>query len=200
MLPMRPFLFSLVFLAACGKDSETSHSLVDAALRLRSARERGDTESVRALLAADSRIWFEERTGPGSQVDPEGRGPWAEWDRFFRSRSRVLESSVQSDTAVVLLAEEINDFYRLLDRPPKRVRITYSFDASGRIAGTLVQSVDDGRGGPGRMPEFEAWARTNHPDVLKRILPAGEVDPSHPGAWRDLLVAWRAESGLPLLD
>jgi len=60
-----------------------------------------------------------------------------DWDRYFRSTSSVDGFIVEKRT-VRLTVTEVNDWYRLVDRPPSRYYMSYDFDDRGRITGVLV--------------------------------------------------------------
>jgi hypothetical protein len=159
------------------------------------ARDGGHRALARAYLAPDARMWFGERSGTGQPL-LDGEGPWADWDRQMRTRRRYLSFDV-AEGVVTVDVEVDNDFYALLDRPPKRSRITYTLDAEQSIEGILVQDEDEID--RGRFDEFLRWARQEAPAELAEIYPAGEILPTAASArrWRILLERWRSASGLP---
>lgn len=172
---------------------------VAAVLRFRTAQERKDVAAQRALLAADSRVWYEKKEGPGEQREPDGGGgTWADWDHFFRSEN-VLEDAVAEGPTVRATIREINDWYRLVGRPPSRYYMTYYLDASGRIEGTLVHQIPGAPKTADRLPEFKDWARSERPGLLEKLMPEGKIVPSLDRAklWKDALLAWRQAKGLP---
>jgi hypothetical protein len=194
------FLLVLVATATClraGIDSE--NPLAASVLRIRTAQAKGDVTTQSALLSADSRIWYENKEGPGEMRQPEARGgSWGDWDSFFRSES-VREDAVVEGRTVRTTIREINDWYRLVDRPPSRYYMTYYFDATGRIEGTLVHQIPGVPRSQGRLSEFEEWARTDRPGLLEKLMPEGRIVPSLDLAklWKESLLAWRKARGLP---
>ncbi len=195
-----PLLLCLIATATClGAEIDGTHPLVVSVLHFRTAQEKGDVATQRALLSADSRIWYEKKEGPGERREPEtGRGSWADWDRFFRSET-VLEGAVVEGRTVRTTIREINDWYRLVERPPSRYHMTYSFDAAGRIEGTLVHQIPGASKSSDRLGEFKEWARAERPGLLEKLMPEGKIVPSLDRAklWKQSLVAWRKARGLP---
>ena len=97
------------------------------------------------------------------------------------------------------LVDEINDYYRLTERGSQPYRLTYFFDADGRVAGELVASVPTNSSG--KEKEFQAWAKAHEPDEYAYLRPDGRIDPTGDRAprTRALLLRWRAAAGLPRL-
>jgi len=160
-----------------------------------------DPEAAKRFYAPDSRIWFGSREGPGKLRKLDGKGPWADWDEFFNSESEPRSFERKGRTVSVVLIE-INDFYRLIERQPSPVRLTYEFDDDDRVTGTLVQSVDDGEEKADRFDEAKAWIEAHHPGVTEELMPGGELNPSLDRArrWKVLLNEWREAVGLERID
>ena len=55
--------------------------LVTKVKAFRTAVKGGDTETAASYLAADPRVWFGEKEGPGHPLTLAG-GPWRHWDRI----------------------------------------------------------------------------------------------------------------------
>ena len=120
------------------------------------ARKRGDEAAARALMSPDARIWWEKRAGPG---EPWGLvSKWSGWDAYFHSQNDYSDFREAGDT-VTASGVEINDFYRLIERPPQRFRATWWLDSSGKIAGFLYEPRGSTVPGQDRLEEFKAWAR-----------------------------------------
>ncbi len=190
-------MFSLLLpnvesIAAC---QSSIHPLIRKVIAYHEAQERGDKSAAKNLFAQDSRIWYEKKEGPGAKRNG-GEGPWAEWDRYFKARAVYYEYRAE-DATVAFRLLETNDFYRLIDRPPSRVQITYYFNREEKIDGTLVEAVESGA--KDRMAEFKEWASRNRPEELKYLMPEGKIVPSLERArrWRAILDEWRAAAGLP---
>ena len=130
--------------------------------------------------------------------EPSGDGPWAEWDREMKSTSTTHEYTVNSNELVTVVSET-NDYFKLLDRKSMPYLITYWFDEDERIEGMLISSLPKEPKNKGRFEEFKAWADEHHPGVLDELEPEGRIIPSKENAirWRELLIEWRADVGLP---
>ena len=178
------------------RPAAAGRALVEQASRFRSLVEQGDHVAARALMAPDARRWWDSRDGPGRPwvVDHGSPGPWAGWDRHFRSE-RVLAGWRVSGLSATAFILERNDFYRLLERAPPLNEVTYYFDAAGRIDGLLISSR--GPRDPGRTEQFLEWARVHEPAELAVLMPNSEIDPSgdNPPRFRRLLNRWREATG-----
>ncbi|MHC4989792.1 MAG: DUF1573 domain-containing protein [Planctomycetota bacterium] len=163
------------------------------------ARKRGDRDVVTAMLSDDSRIWFGAREGEGTPRREDGDGPWAGWDREMNQASRT-EQWAADGNAVTALLTETNDWYRLLDRPPARIQLTWWLDEEQRIEGFLVAGLPRDPDAPNRYDQFETWAKAHHLEALEELMPDDEIVPSRENAqrWRTLLFAWRRAEGLPI--
>lgn len=176
-----------------------AHPLVRRLDTYRAAKKRGDYDIAAKYLASDARIWFEKKEGPGHPLRAKG-GPWADWDRFFRAKSTRKDVRVVDGT-VTYISRETNDFYRLLDRVSTPARVTYYFDDDRLITGMLYAGLGHKRP-PDRKPEFVAWANQHHPGEIDRLEPNDKIVPTLENAkrWKQLLVQWRAEAGLPAIE
>jgi imidazolonepropionase-like amidohydrolase len=162
------------------------------------AKDRGDRSAAQAMLAPGARSWFDERKGEGDPYGLDGR--WSGWDAFFRTKNTYSDWT-QGRDSVTAAGEEINDFYRLIERSPTRFRATWWLDSDGRISGFLYEP----RGAvvPGdRFADFKAWARGAKPAELESLMPNGRIDPSgdRPQRFRALLEEWRRAAKLPPVD
>lgn len=166
------------------------HPLVARVEAFCAARAAADTAALAALLADDSRVWYGSRDGDGVRRTIDGRGAWSDWDREMFATVETDEFVVNGRT-VSAYVRESNDYYRLLERAPSQLRVSYTFDADDRIAETLVEgrssTVED------RLESFLAWAGAHHADELAVIRPGGRIAPSAENAkrWKALLRAWR---------
>jgi imidazolonepropionase-like amidohydrolase len=166
---------------------------------LMAARRKGDEGAARALMGPDPRIWFDERSGPG---EPWGLvTKWTHWDEYFRSRNDYSNFREAGDV-VTADGIEINDFYRLIERPPQKFRGTWWIDESGRIAGFLYAPRGSTGSGEDRLPEFQAWARKTNPAELDYLMPGGRFDPTgdRPERFKAILLEWRKAAGLPPVE
>jgi predicted enzyme related to lactoylglutathione lyase len=176
---------------------------VDTVEAFRAAREAGDHELARSFPGADPRVRYEARAGEGDPLKL-GAGRWRTWDEHFNGRSELGPWTVEADR-VWAVAEETNDYFRLLEREDvSRYRITYSLDGDGKIEGYMISPADPDRPSPprkDRFAEFEAWARAEHPEEWQYLRPGGKLDPTGDRAPRTrlLLRAWRKQVGLPAL-
>ncbi|MGH7457390.1 MAG: hypothetical protein ACRENG_38935, partial [bacterium] len=164
----------------------------------RQANSEHDTALVQALLAKGAARWYEKKEGSGIPIKPAGKGPWSDWDEYFKGSSQVESYKVDSSQVTIRLME-INDFYRLIERGPAPVNLTYYFDADEKITGILVFSAGKTAD---RFDEFKKWAAKNRPDDLKYLMPEGEIIPTLDRAkkWRSILNEWRKSLGLPVIE
>lgn len=205
------FVTALCSLCCAAATSDAQHAPVDTATAkapehrwIRLAREyrravtEGDTARVAALQAPNARVWFDEKSGPGRPLSAKGKGPWADWDAFFRARSRQSDYVVEGN-AVRFTNLETNDWFRLVERVSLPYHILYFFDDEDRIAGKLVRAIEGQERPPDRQDEFEAWAAKKHPGLLATLMPDGRIDPRLENArlWKKHLQEWRADVGLP---
>ena len=176
-------------------------TLVEQAIRFRTLVQRGDMDAARAMMAHGARRWWDRREGPGQPwtLDAASPGPWAGWDRHFRSKKVLAgwQASASSATAHIV---ERNDYYRLLERDAPTNRVTYFFDGEGRIEGLLIGGA--GPRDPGRTEEFLSWARAHEPAEIAALMPGGQIDPAgdHPIRFRRLLGRWRQATGRDPID
>ena len=161
-------------------------------MSVRAERARAFLAGDNTVLAEDSRVWYERREGPGEKRDPEGKDAYADWDEWFQATKEYSFAGESGDSVVFVLTEN-NNFYRLIDRPPSRVRLTYWFDERNRITGTLVRGMPNDPTRGDRLPEFKRWLAANHPDELAYLLPEGRIVPDLERAkrWSALLMLWR---------
>ncbi len=187
-----------------------AHRNVETVGSFPAARQRSDYASARALLAPDPRIWYEEKSGAGAPWNSEG-GRWKAWDEHFRGVATPGKWHVADGGLVVWsVFTEINDYYRLTDRGPQKVRLTYFFDVEGRITGYMVQGDPAFTGadpalieaGREHVRQFEEWAARTHPQEWAYLRPGGEIDPTDDRAARTraLLDAWRRATDQPRID
>ena len=176
-----------------------THPLVRRLDAYRAAKKRGDYDTAAKYLDADARIWFEKKEGPGHPLRAKG-GPWADWDRFFKAKSTRKDVRV-IDGTVTYISREMNDYYSLLDRVSTPARVTYYFDDDRLITGMLYAGLGHTRP-PDRKAEFVAWANEHYPGELERLEPDDRIVPTLENAkrWKQLLVRWRGEAGLPVIE
>ena len=166
---------------------------------LMAARKSGDEAAALALMAPDPRIWFDKRSGPG---EPWGLvTKWTHWDEYFHSRNDYSNFR-EAGGVVTADGTEINDFYRLIERPPQKFRGTWWIDESGRISGFLYAPRGSTGSGEDRLEEFEAWARKTNPAELDYLMPSGRFDPTgdRPERFKAILLDWRRAAGLPPIE
>ncbi len=174
--------------------------LVQKVKAFRAAKAAKDSTLTRSMLAPGAAQWFERKEGPGIPIKPSGEGVWSQWDRYFNARSEIESQSVDNNAVTVRIIE-INDFYRLIERPATPVNVTYFFDSDERISGILVFRAE-GERPKDRFDEFKAWAKKNRPEDLKELMPEGEIVPTLDRAqkWRVILNEWRQAVGLPVVE
>ena len=175
-----------------------THPLTKSLDEYRAAKKRGDYAAAGRYLADDARIWFGRKEGDGAPLRARG-GPYADWDKEFRSTSTRTTPRVEGRT-ITYESTEINDFYRLTNRTPTPALITYYFDDTGKITGMFYRGKDakpKQPPPPDKYDEFKAWAAKRYPALLD----SDEMSiPNNPKRWRALLVEWRADVGLPVIE
>jgi imidazolonepropionase-like amidohydrolase len=162
---------------------------------LMAARKAGDEAAARAQMAPDPRIWFDKRSGPG---EPWGLVTnWTHWDDYFHSQSDYSNFREAGD-AINADGTEINDFYRLIERPPQKFRATWWIDASGKVLGFLYEPRGSTAAVEDRFDQFKEWARKTKPAELDYLMPGGRIDPTgdRPERFHAILVEWRKAAGL----
>ena len=156
------------------------------------------TAAAGRYLAADARIWFGRKEGDGAPLRARG-GPYADWDKEFRSTSTRTKPRVEGRT-ITYESTEINDFYRLTNRTPTAALITYYFDDAGEITGMFYRGKEakpKEPPPPDKYDEFKTWAAKRYPGLLE----SEEMSiPNNPKRWRALLVEWRADVRLPVIE
>jgi len=190
---MRYVYISLALLAFLPIGGGCASPLVRNLESFRAAKKAGDYETASKYITDDARIWWTKKEGPGSPLTAKG-GPYRHWDKEFNSTSTKSDFRVEGNT-VTYVSREMNDFYRLTDHTPGPALITYYFNDDGKITGMFYRALDPAsRRPPDRRKEFEAWASEKYPGLLD----SEEMKiPNNPKRWRELLVQWRADVGLP---
>lgn len=181
---------------ATGTLTGCTHPLVRKLDEFRQAKKRGDYAVASTYLSPNARIWFDRKEGAGAELKARG-GPYKDWDREFRSKSTRKKVRVRSNT-VSYVSREINDWYRLLDRVPTAARITYYFNDEQKICGMLYEGLSAQKARPpDRLCEFKKWAGERYPGLLD----SDEMTiPRNPKRWRELLIEFRRETGLPPIE
>jgi hypothetical protein len=189
------------------QEKSEDHPLIKKMNAYRQANADHDTARVQALLAKGAARWYEKKEGPGmpikyagsTELAEVGKGPWSDWDEYFKGKSQIESYKVDSNQVTIRLME-INDFYRLIERGPAPVNLTYYFDTDEKITGVLVFSA--GKKTADRFDEFKKWAEKNRPDDLKYLMPEDEIIPTLGRAkkWRAVLNEWRKSIGLAAIE
>ena len=166
---------------------------------LMAARKAGDEAAASALMAPDPRIWFDKRSGPGEAWGLVSK--WSHWDDYFHSRNDYSGFREAGDV-VTADGTEINDFYRLIERPPQKFRATWWMDASGKISGFLYEPRGSTAAVEDRFDQFKEWARKTKPAELDYLMPGGRIDPTgdRPERFHAILLEWRKAAGLPPIE
>ena len=178
--------------------NDQHHPLIKKVNAYRTASAEHDTARAQAMLAKGAARWYEKKEGPGMPIKLGGKDPWSDWDEYFKGSSEVESYKVDRNQVTIRLVE-INDFYRLIERGPAPVNLTYYFDADEKITGILVFSAGKQAD---RLGEFKKWAQKNRPQDLKYLLPEGKIVPTLDRAkkWREVLNEWRSSAGLPKIE
>ncbi len=197
-------LMTFVLLLVCpllllAQKNDADHPLAQKVMAYRQAIAGHDTARIQAMLAKGAARWYEKKEGPGALIKSADKGPWSDWDAYFKGKSQIEHYKVDSQQVTIRLLE-INDFYRLTERGPAPVNLTYYFDTNEKITGILVFSA--GQKTTDRFEEFKKWAEKNRADDLKYLMPEGELIPTLDRAkkWRAILNEWRRSIGLPVIE
>lgn len=162
------------------------------------AAKSDDRSKMESFFAADARIWFDQKTGPGSSV---AVSPWRAWDDELHAQ-HVVESAAMDANTVRITSTETNDFARLIDFPGWRATSTYWFNGKGEITAQLYEPMDTT---PSFRESFKPaleWTRANRPGELHAIYPNNDFAPSADTAkrWRAVLIEWRQATGKPAIE
>ncbi|MCW5911539.1 MAG: hypothetical protein KIT62_10715 [Cyclobacteriaceae bacterium] len=141
-------------------------------------------------VAPGMRIWYTEKSGEGQKWNPNSA--WTKWDEYFKSEKSYGEFSTDSNSVSVIVMET-NELFRLIERKPAPVQLTWWLNKENKIEGYLVKSLADATH-TDRLDEFAAWARKNYPEELNYLMPGGNINPEEdrPGRWEKILKEWRA--------
>lgn len=158
--------------------------------RFLALRAQGKEAEARAMLAPDARIWFEERQGDGAPWTFPGR--WTHWDDYFNGQISYANWR-QAGNQVTADGREINDFYRLIERPRQSFQASWWLDEQGRLTGFLFKPIRRPGANRDRLDEVKLWAKQRRPAELEYLMPNGEIDPTGDRAqrWQVMLVEWR---------
>ncbi len=213
-IPIAVLAASMLLLPGCALNERTPRaqpSMITKVESYRAARESGDFDTARALLADDARVWYEQREGEGNPWRPGKGGRWSAWDKHFNSQSTPGPWHT-AEHSVWRINREWNEYYDLIERTDDpSYRITYFFDAddAGKISGYMISAADPDAPKPpadaprsDRFDEIEAWAKANHPDEWEYLRPAGKLDPTgdRPRRTRALINQWRTTVGLEPIE
>ena len=202
-------VLSAILLCACHGHGghpwpPSTPSQIKTVQNFRAARKAGDLVTARSYLGGDPRVWYDAYEGEGMPWKL-GAGRWKTWDTHLNGESTFGPWHVEDDR-VWAVVEEMNDYFRLIERRDMpRYRITYFNEDDGRIGGYMISAADpDFPGTPmvSRYDEFEAWALVNDPDEWEYLRPGGRLDPTGDRAPRTRALAnrWRASVGLPPIE
>ncbi len=184
-----------ICLLAVGAAFAEDSPLIVKAKEYRALKDSGQDTAAFAYLSSDCHIWYEKIEGEGIKADIGG--PWSHWDNYFRG-TRQYESWTVDSNAVTVSMMETNDFYKLIEREPTRVFITWWFDDDQKINRVFVKGDRSVRP-KDRMPEFVKWALGTMPAEVEYLLPDKKLNPTgdRPERWKKALLEWRKAEGLP---
>ncbi len=186
--------------------SACTHHHISSVESFRAARKAGDLDLAQSYLGDDPRVWYDAREGEGSPWRLGTGGRWKQWDTHFNGESELGPWQADGDM-VWSVAEEMNDYFRLIERQDMpRYRITYFFDEQDRISGYMISAADPDAPSSSspmvsRYEEFEAWSLANDPEEWEYLRPGGSLDPTGDRAERTRILAnrWRASVNLPAI-
>jgi hypothetical protein len=184
-------LSSIILFASCVNDSPSNIEVVKNFL---DAREKKDSVQYMAMVSPHMKVWYEEKKGEGRKWNPNSA--WAKWDEHFKPVKTYGEFRADSN-AVSVIITETNNFFKLIDRKPAPVQLTWWLNKDRKIEGYMVKSMADSTH-TDRLHEFEAWAKKNNPAELNYLMPEGSINPEgdRPQRWEILLKEWRTKINL----
>lgn len=152
-----------------------------------------DLSAIDAYFARDARLWTGQKSGEGVPAGVDGR---REWDQALGAK-RLIESATIEANAVIVTANQVNDFDRLIDFAGERTRTTYWFNDAGEIEAVVREPL---RVTPSFQASFKPaleWAKANRAMELRAIHPNNNLLLTADAAnrWRALLTEWRAATG-----
>lgn len=155
--------------------------------------ENGDASN---FMADTVKIWFETKAHkPTLRIKGRKKsGPWANWDREFKSHSDYDSLWLDQDNSVSGIFYENNEFYEMIGKPATRTTRTFWFDDNGLISGILIVWQQGQKTSDHYLAPVVEWASKNAPDDLSQLYPESKIDPSNPGKWRILLERYRRET------
>jgi hypothetical protein len=167
---------------------------VDAWLAARAEQDEG---AARRLLAPGA-VLVSGEGGEPRPISLDSPG-WA-WDDELGQTITHDALTVEGSTVTGNFSE-LSDFHRLLGVASWKARITFAFDGNGRIASIVHVPL-----APPDNPDLDVllapvieWMRHQRPHDFGELMPRGAIERSRDSArrWRELLIDWRAETGLP---
>jgi hypothetical protein len=178
-------LCTIVF-ASCNSDKKSNAEIVKEFL---DAREKKDSARYMSLVSPDMRVWYEEKKGEGNKWNPNSA--WAKWDDYFKPVKTYGEFKEDSN-AVFVVVTETNNFFKLIDRKPAPVLLTWWLNKEQKIEGYLVKSMTDSTH-TDRLQKFAEWAKKNNPVELEYLMPDGSINPEgdRPQRWEKILNEWK---------
>jgi hypothetical protein len=159
-------------------------------------KHQRNLEAQKKLIAPGARIWYVEKVGEGFAIDLDDEG--SQWDRVLNASLTYTNPVVSGDTITADFLER-NDFYRLAGISAWKAKITFRFDAQGRIVEELYVPDKSQPGSKEYLKPFVEWARKNQPEVLEKIYPKGRFHRTGETAkmWVKALTDWRKATGQP---
>lgn len=147
-----------------------------------------DPEQALAFLAEDFRLEFVDY---GSALTKEQTRAAFAWDTGTNGHVHYENLEVDGHQVTAIFTET-NDFLRLVGIPALQARITYVFDAQGRITEQRYTMLPDQPSFQAAMQPAVAWAATHQAEELAEIYPDNQMIYSREMAerWVRLLKAW----------
>lgn len=130
--------------------------------------------------------------GSDSRVGKAGMIALLEWDFAVDSEHSwtILE---EDGDELRLELKEMNDFYRLLDLSPRRVRMTCRFEGDQLAEQVIEETLYEGHSHEAALEPVIAWAKENRPEEIESLHPI-VFDGTSARRWIALLEAWHRAS------
>lgn len=172
--------------------SLTPHEKIERVNQYLTLRQQKDPRFLQ-YVADTVKVWFDTKENkPILRLKVnQSKGPWAAWDSVMNSQS-TLDSIWynESQTAVVALLAESNDFYRLLGKPPTICEMSFWFNSEGEISeGLMYWPPHKNNATDEFLQPVVDWAYQYDSTEISYLYKNEEIEPSAENAirWKALL-------------
>ena len=192
---MKTFVSSFILIALLGCNSIQQNDLKLIAESYLEAKSMDDG-SADKFTTDTLKIWFENKSGdPIRRIKGQKKtGPWAEWDKEFKSYSEPdsLWTDVKSNSVSGKFFES-NEFYGLIGKPPTETTRTFWFNTDNLISEILIVWKPGQKTSDYYLRPIVEWALKNDSLEITSLYPKEEIKPSAINAkrWRKLIIDYK---------